>query len=143
MSITIVEFSIEEYDKAVLLWNLSEGIGLSNADSKSNIHYYLDRNPGMSFVAYDNDMLVGAVLCGHDGRRGYIHHLAVHPDSRSQGIGRMLAEKCLAALNSIGIQKSHLFIFNDNQMGIDFWKKLGWIQRFDISVLSKPLKSTR
>ena len=142
MSITITQFSIEEYDKVVSLWNLSEGIGLSSADSRKNIQSFLDRNLGMSFVAHDNNLLVGAVLCGHDGRRGYIHHLAVHPDYRNQNIGRMLAERCLIALKSIGIQKSHLFIFNNNQIGIEFWKKLGWTQRIDISVLSKPLEPT-
>ena len=143
MGITITEFSIEEYGKVVALWNLSEGIGLSGADSKSSIQSYLDRNPGMSFIAYDNDIVVGAVLCGHDGRRGYIHHLAVHPDYRSQGIGRMLEDKCLAALNTAGIQKSHLFIFNNNQRGIDFWKKLGWTRRFDITVLSKQIEPNK
>jgi ribosomal protein S18 acetylase RimI-like enzyme len=140
MIITITEFSIEEYDEVVSLWNLSEGVGLSGADSKENIQTFLNRNPGMSFVAYDNNVLVGAVLCGHDGRRGYIHHLAVHPDYQSQGIGRMLVDKCLVALKSIGIQKSHLFMFNNNQNGMKFWKRMGWTQRFNISVLSKPLK---
>ena len=140
MIITITEFSIEEYDEVVSLWNLSEGVGLSGADSKENIQTFLNRNPGMSFVAYDNNVLVGAVLCGHDGRRGYIHHLAVHPYYQSQGIGQMLGDKCLVALKSIGIQKSHLFMFNNNQNGMKFWKRMGWTQRFEISVLSKSLK---
>ena len=139
MNITLSSFSIEEYDKATSLWNICEGIGLSNADSKESIQYFLDRNPGMSFLAYDKSMLVGAILCGHDGRRGYIHHLAVHPDYRNHGIGQMLAEKSLAGLRSIGIQKSHLFIFNNNKEGIQFWKKIGWLKRFDISVISKSI----
>ncbi len=139
MNTTLSSFSIEEYDEAISLWNICEGIGLSNADSKESIQYFLDRNPGMSFLAYDKSTLVGAILCGHDGRRGYIHHLAVHPDYRNHGIGQMLVGKSLAGLRSIGIQKSHLFIFNNNNEGTQFWKKIGWLKRFDISVLSKSI----
>ena len=137
MNYEIADFSIEDFHEAVSLWEQSEGIGLSSADLEDNIHSFLKRNPGMSFVARDKGVLFGAVLCGHDGRRGYIHHLAVHPRYRNKGIGRILVERCIKALKSAGIQKSHLFIFNDNLMGIKFWKKLGWIQRSDISVLSK------
>jgi ribosomal protein S18 acetylase RimI-like enzyme len=140
-NVTISGFRLEEYDRAIELWNHCEGIGLSNADSRESIQIFLDRNPNMSFVAYKKNELIGAVLCGHDGRRGYIYHLAVHPGYRNQGVGRMLIEKCVVALESAGIQKSHLFIFKDNNEGIKFWVKVGWSKRSDISVFSRQIAS--
>ena len=86
MEVNISKFTVESYEKVLDLWKQCEGIGLSDSDSKENIQLYLDRNPGMSFIAELNNQLVGAVLSGHDGRRGYIHHLAVSPNYRRQGI---------------------------------------------------------
>ena len=100
---------------------------------------YLGRNPGMSFVAIHGRTLVGIILCGHDGRRGYIHHLAVHPRFRRQGLGRRLVGHSVSALVRAGIQKCHLFAINDNGDGIAFWKRIGWSPRIDISVISKDL----
>ena len=132
---------IETYDEVLTLWQQCEGIGLSSADSRENIQSYLKRNPGMSFVARTQSLLVGAILAGHDGRRGYIHHLAVHPEWRRQGLGRQLVDRCLQVLKGAGIQKCHLFIFNDNTGGIDFWKSVGWEFRKDISVISRKLEA--
>ena len=139
MSITISTFTINIYNDVISLWKGCEGIRLSDADSEENIRKQLERNPNMSFIAYENKKLVGAVLCGHDGRRGYIHHLGVHQDYRRQGIGRSLIIKCLSKLQSIGIEKCHTFVFNDNTAGINFWKNIGWTQRTDISVVSEVL----
>lgn len=139
MSGVLSEFTIDAYDEVLALWRECEGVGLSDADSRENIGRYLERNPGMSFIAKGGEKVVGAVLCGHDGRRGYIHHLAVQPDRRRQGIGRALVERCLAALKTEGVRKCHLFIFNDNVEGIRFWKGVGWTQRADIGVMSKNL----
>ncbi len=140
MSITISQFTIDAYDQVMALWTECEGIGLSVSDSKENIRRYLDRSPGMSFIAEKDSKIIGSVLCGHDGRRGYIHHLAVYPDNRRQGIGRALVEKCLSVLDEIGIRKCHLFIFNKNKDGIRFWQNTGWTQRSDISVISKNIE---
>ena len=96
-----------------------------------------------SFVAKDGSTVIGAVLSGHDGRRGYIHHLAVHPDYRRQGIGQQLIDHCFAALLAIGIQKCHLFIFKENQSGIAFWEGTGWSYREDIAVMSKMIEGER
>ena len=87
---------------------------------------YLARNPGLSFVARRAGKIVGAVLCGHDGRRGYLHHLAVEPSLRGQGIGSVLVRKCLAALAAIGVQRCNIFVFSDNESGKVFWRKTGW-----------------
>lgn len=141
MDIIYKIFTIDDFDSAVALWQSCEGIGLSDADSRCSIQRFLDRNPGSSFAAYDGSNLVGTVLGGHDGRRGYLYHLAVHPAYRKNSIGRNLAESCLSALSADGIQKCHLFIFNRNQDGIAFWKSLGWTFRSDIAVISRIMES--
>ncbi len=135
--------SLDHYDTVFTLWKECEGIGLSQADSRESIQGYLERNPNMSFVATSGDAVVGAVLCGHDGRRGYIHHLAVHPNYRRRALGRRLVQHSLAGLARDGIQKCHLFIMNHNQAGIAFWKSVGWTPRNDISVISKNIEPER
>ena len=136
MNITVAEFTIGTYEQVYGLWESCDGIGLSSADSQPNIQIYLERNPGLSLLAYDGQTVVGTILCGHDGRRGYIHHLAVLSAYRRQGIGRLLVGKSLAALKSCGIQKCHLFIYHDNASGIEFWENIGWTYRQDIGVVS-------
>lgn len=136
MTIDIHEMTIADYDEVRALWQQSEGIDLSGADSRSSITRFLERNPGLSFVARDGKQLVGAVLCGHDGRRGYIDHLAVRKSHRRQGIGRMLASRCLYNLMQNGIQKWNLFVREDNQDAIAFWSKLGWQQRVELVTMS-------
>ncbi len=137
MSIVIREMTIQDYDQVLTLWQASEGVGLSDADSEESIACYLERNPDISFVAHDGEHLVGAVLCGHDGRRGYIHHLAVSQSHRRQGLGRALVERCLSALRRDGIDKCHIFVFADNRDTIAFWKSIGWTQRVELIVMSQ------
>ncbi len=139
MSIHIREFGLADYDQVMSLWHSCEGIGLSSADTPNAIRTYLDRNPRLSQVAEDTGRVVAAVLCGHDGRRGYLHHLAVHPSCRRRGIARRLVETCLVALRAEGIQKCHIFVFRDNPQGLDFWTHLGWTPRVDIGVASIDL----
>jgi len=139
--IEILPVSIADYDAVFSLWRQCEGIGLSEADSRESIRHYLKRNPGMSFIATSGDAVVGAVLCGHDGRRGYIHHLAVHTDYRRRSLGRRLVEHCLPGLGGEGIRKCHIFVMNHNQAGIAFWKSVVWTLRSDLSVISRNIES--
>ena len=139
MNPEILQFDIESYEDVLAVWKRCEGVGLSGADSPQVIRAYLERNPGMSFIAKADGNIVGAVLGGHDGRRGYIHHLAVDIVWRRQGIARRLVETCIQALKETGIQKTHIFIFNNNMDGIAFWKSVGWTHRSDISVISKTI----
>jgi len=125
------------YDEVILLWTQCEGIGLSDADSRENLANYLERNPAMSFVAMSGGTLAGAILSGHDGRRGYLQHLAVARPYRKQGVGRMLVAACLERLAEIGIAKSHIFLFRDNAEGERFWQSIGWSVRNDLKVISK------
>jgi len=131
--------TMSDYDEVFRLWKSCEGIGLSDADSFDSIRLYLERNPGMSHVARTGGRVVGAVLSGHDGRRGFLHHLAVHPKCRKRGVGRLLAGRCLEALRAAGIQKCHLMIYASNESGIAFWERIGWTFREDIGLMSITL----
>ena len=140
MGLVIHEMDIHDYERIYKLWEMSENIGLSKADSRHGISTFLNRNPGMSYVAWENGKIVGTVLCGHDGRRGYIHHLVVHPDHRRQGIGQSLVSRCMFALTRIGIQKCHLFIYEGNEGGIKFWESLGWTKRVELTMMSQNIE---
>jgi ribosomal protein S18 acetylase RimI-like enzyme len=137
MSIVIREMVIEDYDEVLALWRTSKGVGLSDADSEEGVARFLDRNPGLSFVALDGEHLVGAILCGHDGRRGYIHHLVVSKPHRRKGLGRALVGRCLSTLRRDGIAKCHIFVFDDNNDTIAFWKNIGWTQRVELIMMSQ------
>ncbi len=138
--IEIREFTMEDYDGAIALWRASEGIGLSDADLAENLARYLERNRGLSFVAYEGARLVGAVLCGHDGRRGYLHHMAVAPEYRRRNVGQRLAEKCLRGLKANGFSRCHLFVHRDNHAALAFWRRTGWFDRTDLVMMSRDLK---
>ena len=101
-------------------------------DSREGIGRFLDRNPNTCFVARSGDRIVGVILCGHDGRRGYIYHAAVCPDYRRQGIGRRLVENALAALKREGINKAALIAFKTNAAGNAFWQSIGFESREDL-----------
>jgi len=129
----------EDYSAAHSLWKSLPGMGLSSADQFENIKKFLEKNADTCFVAEENNQLVGTVLGGNDGRRGYIYHLAVHTDHQKKGIGKQLTETCLVALRKQGIMKCHIFVISDNEDGIQFWKKIGWEMRDDILVMSRNL----
>jgi len=139
MTINLHEMSINDYQEIYSLWEKSDNIGLSKTDSLHSIEKFLERNPGMSYTAWAEGKLIGSVLCGHDGRRGYIHHLMVHPDFRRQGLGQSLVSRCMFALTRIGIQKCHLFIFEDNDGGQKFWESLGWTKRVELTMMSQQI----
>jgi len=128
MDIKITEMTIADYDEVFALWESTEGMGLhpEDVDSRNGIARYLDRCPGLSFVARDEAKLVGAVLCGTDGRKGYLSHLVVCPGHRKRGIGTALVDRSLTALKDMGIRKCNLFALAQNESGLEFWKKGGW-----------------
>ncbi|HCG5126764.1 TPA: GNAT family N-acetyltransferase, partial [Vibrio parahaemolyticus] len=103
---------ISDYPQVIELWSETEAMLLRDADSRENIGKYLERNPNLSFVALDSDNVVGAILVGTDGRRGYVQHLAVNSNCRGQGIGAALILRAVDALSEIGIAKTHLFVTN-------------------------------
>ena len=130
------DMTIDDYDSVVQLWRRTEGIILSDSDKREPMRRFLERNPGLSSVAYVGDELVGAVLCSHDGRRGYLHHLAVDTQFRRRGIGSALVQRSLEALSGERIAKCNIFILERNKDGIAFWQRngftllehFGWLQ---------------
>ena len=137
----ISEMTAADYDDAYALWQRCPGIGLSDADSRCAIERFLERNRGLCFIARMGEQLVGTVLCGSDGRRGYLYHLAVDTSARRQGVGQALVESSLAALKAAGIQKCHIMVFSDNELGLAFWQASGWKKRGDIAILSYEVLS--
>ena len=137
MAVSYREMTIADYDDVFSLWSQTEGMGLNSTDSRGNIGRYLNQNPGQSFVAIENNKITGTILCGHDGRRGYIHHLAVEKNQRNKGIANSLVDLALKKLLENGIVKCHVFVFADNVEGVNFWEHIGWKNRTDITLLSK------
>ncbi len=121
------------------LWKATPGIGLSEADERANIASFLAYNRGLSFVAETGASLAGAVLGSFDGRRGYLHHLAVAPGRRRAGIGRTLVARSLEALARRGVRRCHIFVMADNADGQRFWERVGWFRRHDLLVMSKDV----
>jgi ribosomal protein S18 acetylase RimI-like enzyme len=119
------------------LWVATEGLTLRAVDSIPDLERFLERNDGLSWCAHREAALIGALLCGHDGRRGYIHHTAVVPRERGKGVGRELARRALAGLERVGISKCHLFVRRDNEAARRFWNHLNWELREDIWILSR------
>lgn len=129
----IIEMTIEHYDDVLELMQKTPGVTVRSADSKANTARYLKRNPGLSFVALDENRIIGCAMCGHDGRRGYLQHVIVLPEYRKLGIASQLIESCLSKLESIGIFKTHIDVFTNNHLANQYWVKRGWIKRDDIN----------
>lgn len=137
---TIRLMTTRDYDQLRALWLSTPGMGLNDLDdSREGITKYIARNPNTSFVAEDDGIITGAIMCGHDGRRGYIHHTCVRADRQGQGIGRVLVEAALDALKSEGIHKVALVVFDRNEKGNAFWEKLGFTTREDLVYRNKAL----
>ena len=127
----IIEFNIDRYDEVLALWRQTPGVCVREADSREAIERYLLRNPGLSFLAEVAGRIVGCALSGHDGRRGYVQHVAVEASHRRQGIAQTLVSRCLAALKQEGIAKAHLEVLAENFEGGAFWRRRGWARRED------------
>ena len=122
----------DDYDYVARLWTNSSGVGVNPDDSKENISRYLERNPNTSFVAIENNEIVGAILAGHDGYRGFIHHTAVSTTYRGMGIGTKLVNAAVDAIRNEGINKLVLVAFKTNTLGNNFWEKQGFKVREDL-----------
>ena len=138
MEIRTMQF--DDYDSVYALWLSCPGMGLNNLDdSREGIRKYLERNPDTCFVAVEYGSMIGAILTGHDGRRGYISHTAVSPAHQRQGVGKQLVEAALNALMRQGIHKVNLVAFAHNEKGNAFWEKMGFTQRPDLTYRNRTL----
>ena len=126
----------EDYDEVFAMWQITTKRALSRADERDQIERYLRRNEGMSQVAVIDGKIVGTVLAGHDGRRGFIHHMAVLPEYRRRRIGHALAEKAIEMIARDGIDKTHIFCYQNNETGQKFWSNFGFTKRDDVFVFS-------
>ncbi len=136
MNLLVRRLEPEDLFHAQALWRATPGIGLSSADEIEALSRFLQRNPGMSFVAERMGQLIGTVLCGHDGRRGFVHHLVVAQDARRAGLGQRLLRCGLDALKTEGIEKCHLLVFDNNPEGLAFWRSLPAAERSELVVFS-------
>ena len=130
-------FVISDYDRAVALWRTVDGVEICEGDSREEIRDYLARNPGLSQVAEHAGEMIGAVLCGHDGRRGFVYHLAVALVFRGRGVGRLMLDECIRGLKGAGIRRALLLVADDNARGHEFWLRHGWE---DLAALAMALE---
>jgi len=132
--VTVRSMQIEDYDQVYALWMTIHGFSIRTIDdSREGVERFLKRNPGISVVAEMDGRVVGAILCGHDGRRGCLYHVCVHEDYRMHGIGRAMVVHCMNALQQEGINKVSLIAFMKNDIGNTFWKQIGWTKREDLN----------
>ena len=138
--VNIREMTIGDYDKVYALWMSCKNMGFNNLDdSREGIEKYLRRNPTTCFVAEESGFVAGVILSGHDGRRGFIHHMAVAENHRRQGIASALLDHALSALKAEGINKVALLVFNRNEAGNGFWEAQGFTARHDVTYRNKAL----
>ncbi len=129
-----------DYDAVYALWLSCNGMGLNNLDdSREGIEKFLNRNPETCFVAVKDNKIIGVIIAGNDGRRGYIYHTAVKPEYRRQGIAKRLAEAALNALKNLGINKVALLVFERNETANTFWEKIGFSAREDVVYRNKAI----
>lgn len=132
--------ALSDYEQVYQLWLSCAGMGLNNLDdSREGIERFLKRNPENCFVAEKDEKIIGVIIAGNDGRRGYIYHTAVNPDYRKQGIGKKLVDNAMSALEKEGINKVALVVFEKNKIGNDFWENTGFTVRDDLVYRNKNI----
>jgi len=137
---TIRQMRLSDYDDVYSLWLATPGMGLNNLDdSRDGIAKYLERNPDTCFVAEEDGIIIGVILSGHDGRRGFIHHTAVARDNQRQGIGGALVDAAMSSLKNEGINKVALVVFEQNEKGNAFWEKQGFAIRPNLIYRAKAI----
>ena len=135
--------TIDDYESVYDLWKNTTGMGLNDLDdSREGIGKYLKRNPDTCFVAVRNSEIIGAILCGHDGRRGFIYHTAVSESERKVGVGTALVDAAVDALEKEGISKAALVVFHTYDLGNAFWETYGFVARNDLIYRNKVIRES-
>jgi ribosomal protein S18 acetylase RimI-like enzyme len=127
----------EDLQSMLALWRIIPGLGIGRGDEEEALKAFLAKNPSTCLVLRENERLIGTVLGGFDGRRGYLYHLAVHPDYQGRGYGKQLLQQVIQEFKILGTLKIHLFTFKDNPAAAKFYENQGWEQRQDIIVFSQ------
>ncbi|MCM1578677.1 MAG: GNAT family N-acetyltransferase [Ruminococcus sp.] len=139
---TIRLMNISDYDSVYDLWLSCKGMGLNDIDdSREGIARFLERNPETCFVCESGGEIIGVIMAGNDGRRGYIYHTAVREDFRRQGIAARLLDSVISAFSDLGISKTALLVFGRNKAANDFWETMGFNKRTDIIYRDRALKN--
>ncbi|MCA9238822.1 MAG: GNAT family N-acetyltransferase [Planctomycetales bacterium] len=139
MPATLRSMFTTDYPAVRALWEATPGVGLDESDELAPWTQYLRRNEGLSLIAIDEQgEVVGAVMCGHDGRRGYLSHLAVAEHAQRQGVGRLIVQECLNQLAGLGVLRCNVRVFAHNHGGTEFWRRLGFHPREDLAILQRP-----
>lgn len=131
----IEKFSMKLYDEVVQLWKKA-GISVGSSDLKEEIEKMLERNPNLFLIGKIKEKIIAVVMGGFDGRRGYVHHLAVDPIHQKKGYGKIMMHDLISDFRRIGVHKIHLFIERQNQAVVDFYSNLGWQMRDDLIMMS-------
>ncbi len=151
MKVVVEPLSEADLTQVVELWERTEHLGMSSADSPDALRRFLRRNEGLSVVARvaasddqttAQSTIVGAVLVGHDGRRGYLYHLAVDPAVRRRGVAARIVAEARRTLASEGIERCHIMVYAENRTGRAIWRRLGWRDRHDISIMTVDIPIT-
>jgi ribosomal protein S18 acetylase RimI-like enzyme len=141
-ALEIRELLPDDYDAVIALWRASDGVTIRDVDQRAPLSAYLVQHRGLSFVAVDGGVIVGSTLCGTDGRRGYLQHVAVAKSHRRRGIASALVDRSVCALAERGIDKCHLMVLADNADARAFWTRIGWKDRSDIRLMSYTASGT-
>ena len=131
----IENFSMELYEDIIKLWRKT-GIIVGSTDTREELERMLKRNPKLFLIGKENETVIGVVMGGFDGRRGYVHHLAVDPDYQKKRYGKMLIDELSERFRQMGVHKVHLFIEKENKNVVDFYRNLGWEVRNDLIMMS-------
>lgn len=131
---TVRTMTIEDYEGVYALWMSIKGFAIRSIDdSREGVARFLLRNPKTSVVAEEDGRIIGAILCGHDGRRGCLYHVCVRQECRMRGIGKAMVVYCMEKLKAEQISKVSLIAFTANDVGNAFWRRIGWTKREDLN----------
>ena len=128
-------FIMRYYHEIIALWKRS-GIDVSSSDTRDEIAKMLKRNPDLFLIGKVQERVIAVVIGAFDGRRGYVHHLAIDPDYQKNKYGKMMMDELIEKFHTKKVHKVHLFIEKSNKEVADFYRKLGWEVRDDLIMMS-------
>jgi len=135
INMKIEKFEMQYYQETVALWRKT-GIGIGSSDTNNEVEAVLTRNPDLFLIGKKEGKIVSSVIGTSDGRRGYVHHLAVDPSYQKKGYGKMIMDELIEIFRDMKVHKIHLFIQKTNIQVVEFYSKLGSEIRDDLIMMS-------